>query len=123
MVAEDVRGDGTGGTVDRDGAVHARALAARRRRIARTCEVCGAPITGIVSRRYCSNRCASRAYRARHRTEYNARARQRRRQRAIGVDADPPPAGAAPTPPAGTDQGAPPRRHGPPRPAEGPPAP
>jgi hypothetical protein len=97
MAAEDVRGDGTGGTVDRDGAVHARALAARRRRIARTCEVCGAPITGIVSRRYCSNRCASRAYRARHRTEYNARARLRRRQRATtkgALPADPHPEGA-----------------------------
>ena len=69
----------------------ARLRAARRRRVAKTCEVCGAPFEGIAQRRYCSDACRVRASRARH-----------------GVDADtahgfpePRPAGAAAEPPRG----------------------
>ena len=42
-----------------------RALAALRRRVTVPCTVCGAPITGATHRRYCSDACRSRAYRAR----------------------------------------------------------
>ena len=47
----------------------ARALAAGRRRASRTCLMCGTPIEGLAWRKYCSNRCAARAYRRRKREE------------------------------------------------------
>jgi len=43
----------------------ARLRAARRRRIAKLCEVCGTPFEGIAQRRYCSDACRMRASRAR----------------------------------------------------------
>lgn len=45
----------------------ARTLAARRKRIEKTCEVCQKSIEGIARRRYCSNTCAVRASRGRRR--------------------------------------------------------
>jgi hypothetical protein len=42
-----------------------RACNARRRKYARYCDDCGAPMIGIASARYCSGRCAKRASRAR----------------------------------------------------------
>jgi hypothetical protein len=44
-----------------------RQLALARRQVESTCEVCGKPIVGTAKRRYCSNTCAVRAHRARHR--------------------------------------------------------
>ena len=43
----------------------ARLRAAKRRRVAKTCEVCGTPFEGIAQRRYCSDACRVRASRAR----------------------------------------------------------
>ena len=43
----------------------ARLRAAKRRRVARTCDVCGTPFEGIAQRRYCSDACRVRASRAR----------------------------------------------------------
>ena len=43
----------------------ARLRAARRRRVAKACEVCGTPFKGIAQRRYCSDACRVRASRAR----------------------------------------------------------
>ncbi len=54
-----------------------RFFAALRRRVQGRCEVCGAPFEGTVRRKYCSNRCASRVYRARHREELRRRRRER----------------------------------------------
>lgn len=42
-----------------------RQLAIARRTVKGTCEICGKPFTGTTKRRYCSNRCAVRAHRAR----------------------------------------------------------
>ena len=39
-----------------------RALAARRRRVVKTCAVCGTRIEGIGKRLYCSPACTTRAY-------------------------------------------------------------
>lgn len=39
----------------------ARALAAKRRQVERTCPVCGATYTGVKTKRFCSNRCAQHA--------------------------------------------------------------
>lgn len=47
----------------------ARLRAARRRKIAKTCDVCGAAFEGIVQRRYCSDRCRVTAARRRVQTE------------------------------------------------------
>jgi len=44
----------------------AKLRAARRRRVAKRCEVCGTPFEGIAQRRYCSDACRVRASRARH---------------------------------------------------------
>jgi hypothetical protein len=44
---------------------HARALAARRRRVERECPVCGRRFTGTTRRRYCSPSCSVKAYRQR----------------------------------------------------------
>jgi hypothetical protein len=49
-----------------------RYYAARRRIVTTTCGVCGAPVTGTVRRRYCSNRCQVRAHRARVRARTGA---------------------------------------------------
>ena len=43
----------------------ARLRAAKRRRVAKTCEVCGTPFKGIAQRRFCSDACRVRASRAR----------------------------------------------------------
>jgi predicted nucleic acid-binding Zn ribbon protein len=43
----------------------ARLRAARRRRVAKTCEVCGTPFEGVAQRRYCSDACRMRASRQR----------------------------------------------------------
>ena len=43
----------------------ARIRAARRRRVAKTCEVCGAPFLGVAQRRYCSDGCRVKASRQR----------------------------------------------------------
>jgi predicted nucleic acid-binding Zn ribbon protein len=43
----------------------ARLRAARRRRVAKTCEVCGTPFEGVAQRRYCSDACRMRASRRR----------------------------------------------------------
>jgi hypothetical protein len=42
----------------------ARALAARRRVIEGTCDVCGTSFKGTAKKRYCSHRCAVKAHRA-----------------------------------------------------------
>lgn len=42
-----------------------RLNAAKRRIVELTCAVCGTPIAGTLKRRYCSNRCAVRAFRQR----------------------------------------------------------
>lgn len=47
----------------------ARDLAARRRRIKRSCEVCGTEFTGVATRRYCSAACRLRASRERRQAE------------------------------------------------------
>ncbi len=43
----------------------ARALAARRKRVTRRCEICGTEFTGVTTRRYCSAACRLRASRQR----------------------------------------------------------
>jgi hypothetical protein len=43
-----------------------RQLAIARRQVEGTCAVCGTPFTGTTKRKYCSNRCAVRAYRRAH---------------------------------------------------------
>lgn len=40
----------------------ARQIAALRRQTQSACVVCGSPIEGITTRRYCSDRCRSKAY-------------------------------------------------------------
>jgi hypothetical protein len=52
-------------TVTQASSEAARALAAQRRRVDAVCEECGDKIAGVVQRRFCSNRCAARAYRRR----------------------------------------------------------
>ncbi len=42
----------------------ARRLAARRRIVEGTCEICGKPFTGTRKKRYCSHNCAQKAYMA-----------------------------------------------------------
>ena len=42
-----------------------RQLAIARRQVDGVCRVCGQAFTGTTKRRYCSNRCAVRAYRQR----------------------------------------------------------
>ena len=67
----------------------ARQLSAARRRVQRTCEVCGTEIEGIARRRYCSGACTQRAYRARLGEEYQRRERERyRRKRALAKSTD-----------------------------------
>lgn len=44
-----------------------RYLSHRRRIVQRECEICGQPTQGTAKRRFCSNTCAARAYRARKR--------------------------------------------------------
>ena len=51
-----------------------RALAAARRIVEGTCEMCGKPIKGTRRRRYCGHTCAQRAYDARKRAERAAEA-------------------------------------------------
>ncbi len=55
---------------------HGRALAAARRIVESTCEMCGKPIRGTRKRKYCSHACAQRAY-------YR---RQTRRAEPVGED-------------------------------------
>jgi hypothetical protein len=51
----------------------ARQLAARRKRADRQCEVCGAVMPeALARRRFCSNTCTQRAYRARRAVERRA---------------------------------------------------
>src|SRR3954452_1960751 len=46
------------------------AASARRQRHSTACEVCGAPLENVIlKRRYCSGRCATRAYRERQRAQ------------------------------------------------------
>jgi hypothetical protein len=44
-----------------------RQLAIARRQVAGVCQVCGQPFVGTTKRKYCSNRCAVRAFRCRQR--------------------------------------------------------
>jgi|FaiFalDrversion2_1042247.scaffolds.fasta_scaffold03775_1 predicted nucleic acid-binding Zn ribbon protein len=53
-----------------------RYLTKLRRRVEGTCPVCGKAFTGLVTRRYCSVQCRSKAYYWRNR----AAVRQRRRE-------------------------------------------
>jgi hypothetical protein len=46
----------------------ASALAAKRRRVEKPCAVCGTPMVGIRTKRYCSNACNLKGYRAERRT-------------------------------------------------------
>lgn len=43
----------------------ARLRAAKRRQVAKTCEVCGTPFEGVAQRRFCSDACRMRASRRR----------------------------------------------------------
>jgi hypothetical protein len=54
----------------------ARTLAARRRIVDGTCEVCGIPFRGTAKRRYCSHRCAVRAHRAGMTKPHNMKERE-----------------------------------------------
>ena len=47
----------------------ARQIAALRRQVTTTCEVCGTTITGTAKRRYCSDRCRQRAHYQRTRAQ------------------------------------------------------
>ena len=40
----------------------ARKLAAQRRIVEGTCEICGKPFTGTRKKRFCSHNCAQKAY-------------------------------------------------------------
>jgi len=59
----------------------ARFWASRRRKVKGTCVVCGKPFEGTTKRRYCSHRCADRAYRQHHREEVLQRKREAYRRR------------------------------------------
>lgn len=56
-----------------------RALAGQRKRILKTCEVCGKEFLGLGKSRYCSLACNQRAYWDRKRPELNAKRRARYR--------------------------------------------
>ncbi len=63
----------------------ARALAAQRRRLPKTCAVCGREFVGMTKSRYCSNACRVHAYQERKRPELNARRRERYREQPRGT--------------------------------------
>jgi hypothetical protein len=55
---------------DTEATEFARGLAARRKRVATRCAVCGAELVDVTTRRrFCSNRCAVRAHRQRQRDQ------------------------------------------------------
>ena len=54
-----------------------RALAAMRQTVTGGCVVCGKEFTGTAKRRHCSNTCAAKAYRDRHKAELAERRRRK----------------------------------------------
>jgi len=64
----------------------ARALGALRRKVQRTCAVCGRTFEGYIHQRYCGDICQQAAYRERHRDELN-RKRREKYQRQKGTSA------------------------------------
>jgi hypothetical protein len=70
-----------------DASTLARGLAARRRRIAHVCPVCGKTFTGTVRARYCSDACSQRATYARHAEERRAQKRAYRERLRAQADA------------------------------------
>ena len=58
----------------------ARALGALRRKVQRTCAVCGRTFEGYIHQRYCGDICQQAAYRQRHRDELNRKRREKYRR-------------------------------------------
>lgn len=66
--------------IDTEASELARQLAARRRIVEGTCEVCGKPFTGTRKKRYCGHNCAQKAYDRAHAQARRDRAKQRTAQ-------------------------------------------